>query len=578
MGHLGTGRASARITLSLLVVGLSVLLIAAPAQAKRSSAHRMDGSTSSSMGWQIEGLTPFAAPATAPGLRAPSIDGTLIACQTGSAAEWPDEKGLDIRFKFRGGASGVWGGPGDQLQPAVSNGLIAGLDNGLIAVFDPASGTAVTVSDTAAVYPFTPAFGGSVVVWEDHRGGYSDIYARTFDRASGQPTGDAFAICTAPGDQKAPAVDGDVVVWQDRRGGDWDVYGYDLVAEQEFLVSSAPGDQCQPDIFGDTIVWQDSRAGNWDIYAYDLGSGQTHVISRARGAQAYPAVSSDLIVWQDSQPRYVQTDNDPTVRYTDPDIGAYSLPAGAILGGGFSGNDADGTRQTRPDASGAVAVFQDSHGQRARGALRVTGAELSDLWAYSYTVKPDFWWVNTPELTFAFEVRVCPTPPVAQIGFDLSSGFDWADVIWEPFVPTKTVTLPAGDGRKTWMLSLKDSAGGSAGADGSEVMLDTHGPSCWAPSRSPFHPPVVVRSGQVATLPYEVTDKLSPQARAVITVKRADGSVVRTLKARTVDTGKVVSRRVLCDLLPGTYRYEVTATDLASNPQERIGTNSLVVR
>ena len=94
----------------------------------------------------------------------------------------------------------MWGGPGDQTQPAVSQGLIAGLDRGHIAVFDPAEAAAVAVSDPAAV-PSWPAFSGSVVVWQDHRGADWDIYARRFDRATGQPTGDVFPVCTAAGDQ-----------------------------------------------------------------------------------------------------------------------------------------------------------------------------------------------------------------------------------------------------------------------------------------------------------------------------------------------------------------------------------------
>ena len=152
----------------------------------------------------VTGLNPFPRPTAAPGLRAPSIDGTLIACVTGDAAPWPDQPGLSIRYKFRGGAAGVWGGAGDRWAPAVSDGLIAGIHDNLVEVFDPVSSTAVTVSDTDTAYS-TVAFSGSLVVWDDRRNGNSDIYARRFDRETGQPAGDVFAICTAPGAPEGPS-------------------------------------------------------------------------------------------------------------------------------------------------------------------------------------------------------------------------------------------------------------------------------------------------------------------------------------------------------------------------------------
>ncbi len=199
----------------------------------------------------------------------------------------------------------MWSGAGDRWAPAVSDGLIAGIHDNLVEVFDPASGTAVTVSDTDAVLS-TVAFSGSLVVWDDRRNGFSDIYARRFDRETGQPTGDVFAVCAAPDAQKNPAVSDSVVVWQDRRDGDWDIYAYDLDEQREYAVCTAPGDQTRPDVYGGTVVWQDSRSGQWDIYACDLSSMEETAICTSRAAQVRPAVSSDLIVWQDYRPRYVQ--------------------------------------------------------------------------------------------------------------------------------------------------------------------------------------------------------------------------------------------------------------------------------
>ena len=188
----------------------------------------------------------------------------------------------------------MWGGPGYQTQPAVSQGLIAGLDRGHIAVFDPAEALAVAVSDPAAV-PSWPAFSGSIVVWQDHRGADWDIYARRFDRATGQPSGDVFPVCTAAGDQTSPSVDGDLVVWQDARGGSSDIYAYAVPTAQESAICTATGAQLAPDVSGQVVVWQDHRGRNWDVYARDLSTSAEWRASDGGGDQTQPAVSDSFV-------------------------------------------------------------------------------------------------------------------------------------------------------------------------------------------------------------------------------------------------------------------------------------------
>lgn len=561
--------AARTVLLSMLIV-LVAWAVAAPAGAQRHSVRRSVGSMSYGMSWSVMGLSLFPRPTAAPGLRAPSVDGTLIACQTGSPAPWPDQTGLGIRYKFRGGASGVWSGAGDRWAPAVSDGLIAGIHDNLVEVFDPASGSAVTVSDTDAVYS-TVAFSGSLVAWDDRRNSSPDIYARRFDRATGQPTGEVFAICMAADTQKSPAVGDDVVVWQDQRDGDWDIYAYDLDEGREYAVCTAPGDQTRPDVYGDTVVWQDSRSGQWDIYACDLSSMEETAICTSRAAQVRPAVSSDLIIWQDYRPRYVQVDDQPTRRYDTPQVYAYSRAAGETLEG--IGGRYEDARQTNPDVSGSLMVWEDDTPPTLpKGARRIAGGLLSDLWVYGYSVFPGTRYVRSPDLTFSFDVPVCPNPPVSEVGFSFEDWDSWlGDYAWQPFASSVAVQLPGGDGRKVYTVSFKDSAGRTPGGSGSEVILDTHGPSCWAPY------PVATRSGALAKLRYKVTDKLSPRAKVTIAITRADGSVVRTLPARWVVTGKWLERSVDCDLLAGTYFFRVAATDLAGNAQARVATATLTV-
>lgn len=563
---------AARTVLLCALVVLVACAVAAPAGAQRHSVRRSVGSMSYGMSYSVTGLTLFPRPTAAPGLRAPSIDGTLIACQTGKAAARPDQPGLSIRYKFRGGASGVWSGAGDRWAPAVSDGLIAGIHDNLVEVFDPASSTAVTVSDTDGAYPSTVAFSGSLVVWDDHRSGNSDIYARWFDRATGQPTGDVFAICVAPDTQRNPAVADGVVVWQDRRDGDWDIYAYDLGEQREYAVCSAPGDQTRPDVYGGTVVWQDSRRGQWDIYACDLATMEETAICTSRAAQARPAVSSDLIVWQDYRPRYEQIDDQPTRRYDTPLVYAYSRAAGETLEEIWGRYE--GARQTNADVSGSLMVWEDDMPPTLpKGAKRIAGGLLSDLWVYGYSISPADQYIRSPDLTFSFDVRVCPNPPVSEVGYSFEDWDSWlGDYTWQPFASSVAARLPGGDGRKSYTVSLKDSAGRTSGGSGSEVILDTHGPSCWAPYAA------TARSGGYATLRYKVTDKLSPEARVLVTITREDGSVVRTLPKQRIATGKLVERRVSADLLRGVYAFNVSATDLAGNPQVRIGSNRLTVR
>ena len=557
--------------LTTIVVAICVV-VAAPAVALRHSKQMSSGDTSYSMSWSGSLLTPFSKASSPPGLRRPSIDGQLIACTTGKAASAPGGAGLDIRYKTLGGKSSLWGGPGDQLQPAVSDGLIAGLDDGVIKVFDPATGIALPVSDAAAGYPSDPAFDGSAVVWEDHRNGHTDIYARTFDRATGQPTGDAFPICSAPGDQTDPSVDGDTVVWQDSRSGGRDIYAYDLTDRREYAVCTASGDQTRPDISGDLVVWQDDRRGQWDIYSYDLAKAAESPISLSHGAQTRPAVSNDFIVWQDASPRAVVINDQPVQRFDTPHVYLYSVAAGQEMGEIWGGQYDN--REAFPDLSGATAVYEDT-AKQAAGVTRISCAGISEFWAYGYSIWPRESYVNTPDLTFSIQVVACPTPPVAEVAIGVTSTRWWQgepELVWQPFSPQVKVRLPGGDGRKYWDLSLKDSAGNTPGSSGSAVVLDTHGPLCWTPH------PLTVRSGETATLRYKVTDKLSSGARASIAIAREDGTVVRTLPPRWVTTGKLLRRKLDCDLTPGAYRILVTATDMAGNEQTRIGTTRLTVK
>jgi hypothetical protein len=163
---------------------------------------------------------------------------------------------------------------------------------------------------------------------------------------------------------------------------------------------------------------------------------------------------------------------------------------------------------------------------------------------------------------------------VTEIGFVVNErNYSTGGLVWRPFAPQVTIPLPDGDGLKYFALSFKDSTGNTNGAEGSYVILDTHGPACWTPS------PMSVPEGGTALLRYKVTDSWSRYAKVTITLLREDGTEVRALRpVRRVETGVANVRRIDCDLIPGTYTVLVTATDSAGNEQSRIGTTTLRVR
>lgn len=91
--------------------------------------------------------------------------------------------------------------------------------------------------------PETPLFqlipdnsGGATVVWEDFRGGVTDLYAQRVNDAGVPQWANATTVCTAADRQARPqlaadGVGGAVVVWQDRRNGsDYDIYAQGITA------------------------------------------------------------------------------------------------------------------------------------------------------------------------------------------------------------------------------------------------------------------------------------------------------------------------------------------------------------
>ncbi|MDR9459680.1 MAG: hypothetical protein RI591_05985, partial [Dehalococcoidia bacterium] len=175
--------------------------------------------------------------------------------------------------------------------------------------------------------------GGAIIVWQDYRGGNTDIYAQWVN-PSGVPqwTANGVAVCTAQGDQWMSVVvaDGEggaIVTWSDNRSGLYsDIYaqrvnpsGVPQWTANGVAICTASDGQWGPTIVSDgsggaIISWEDYRGDTYDdIYAQRVNpSGVPQwtangvAVCTAQGNQEYHAVVSDgsggaFITWQDER-------------------------------------------------------------------------------------------------------------------------------------------------------------------------------------------------------------------------------------------------------------------------------------
>jgi hypothetical protein len=200
------------------------------------------------------------------------------------------------------------------------------------------SSTGIIVNDTQGNTPQEKPVicsdnqGNYIVVWEDGRAGYADLYAQKFDEEGRLLwSKDGVVVCNQAANQNSPRLISDgaggvIIVWQDYRDGNADLYAQHLSATGKLLweptglpICTAPAGQFGPEIASDgtgggIIVWTDYRSGSGeDIYAQRLsGDGQLlwtingTPISTAKGTQWYPQIASDnaggaVIAWTDGR-------------------------------------------------------------------------------------------------------------------------------------------------------------------------------------------------------------------------------------------------------------------------------------
>ncbi len=175
--------------------------------------------------------------------------------------------------------------------------------------------------------------GGVIIVWEDRRSGFFDIYAQRIN-ASGVAlwTANGVAVSAAGDSQQNPAIvtdgsGGAIITWQDSRSlSAYDIYAQRINASgvvqwatDGVVVCTAVNDQRNPILAsvstgGAIIAWEDFRSGtNFDIYAqYINGSGSSiwtangSSVSSAANSQLYPGivmvgVVEPIFTWEDAR-------------------------------------------------------------------------------------------------------------------------------------------------------------------------------------------------------------------------------------------------------------------------------------
>jgi len=212
-----------------------------------------------------------------------------------------------------------------------------------------------------------PAIAGSFAVWQDHRTGNWDIYARNvFTRSPWFRVNQD----TSTDDQRQPAINGDYVAWVDYRKGERGIYARNIsTMDPEFRVDRDVGTNSQSDpvIHGKYIVWVDDRKGNFDIYARNISTMDPDFrVNQDTGTndQYDPAIHGDYVVWYDT-------------RNTDPDIYARNI---TTMDQDFRVNQDTGTHtQASPAIHSDYVAWVDNR----NGNLDIYARNIS-------TMKPEF--------------------------------------------------------------------------------------------------------------------------------------------------------------------------------------------
>ncbi|MFH1709939.1 MAG: hypothetical protein ABH860_02560 [bacterium] len=227
-----------------------------------------------------------------------SPDGKTV-CSTSYSAEFPQ-----MSISKNGISTITWqdkrnGGLGVYAQVLSLNGTELCKDNGAEVVFNFGS---VTQQKQKITRTGKEEY---LIVWEDYRNGYSNIYAQKINN-NGKIlwTREGLRVCSWDSNQYNPELVSDdaggaIIVWEDTRSGisqiyaqRMDPYGNKLWDEGGIQICQADGTEINPKLTKDLnggamVAWQDSRRreGLYNIYAQRIGKDGA-LLWRADGVAA----------------------------------------------------------------------------------------------------------------------------------------------------------------------------------------------------------------------------------------------------------------------------------------------------
>lgn len=128
-------------------------------------------------------------------------------------------------------------------------------------------------------------------------------------------------------------------------------------------------------------------------------------------------------------------------------------------------------------------------------------------------------------------------------------------------------------GIRTVAFFLKDVAGNTEATQSVTVNLDLSSPRPQAPRSA------TARHERTATLRYRIVDTTPNAGTATVTivVKNSRGKTVKRLELGSRPVNTALKATFTCRLRPGNYRFRVSATDAAGNPQTAVASQSLRV-
>jgi TolB protein len=229
---------------------------------------------------------------------------------------------------------------GDQQLTGISDGKIVYTDwNTMdVLVYDVASHLTSNLTHAAGSDSLDPAISHGLVAWIDNRDGNAEIYARDLG------TNEERRITSDILSDQSPAVDDGIIVWERCDSYVCDIFAYEWATGETTQVTATDyARERYPDVSGRTVVFQREQGTpiEKNVVACDLDTHTEKVLSLS-GDQENAHVSGDFVVFTDSVSGLSH-------------IGLWQLSTGGLFG---VTNGASG--QYLPDIEGNRIIYSDN--------------------------------------------------------------------------------------------------------------------------------------------------------------------------------------------------------------------------